>query len=89
MRGLTRSKRKAPLAVMSTARRTSQRAKNAPPIGGQNDWYVFSTLKKFKAGIRGDDPRNTNAVMMRGMSNTLPDDQAMRDVAGYVTSLGR
>lgn len=60
---------------------------NAPPLRGQSDWYVLSTLRKYKAGIRGNNPANTNAVLMRGMSNVLPNDQAMLDVVAYIATL--
>ena len=60
---------------------------NAPPLRGQSDWYVLSTLRKYKAGIRGANPANTNAVLMRGMSNILPDDQAMLDVVAFISTL--
>lgn len=63
-------------------------ALNAPRIAHQSDWYLVESLKKFKAGIRGGDPANQNAVMMRGMALSLPDDQAIRDVVAYIHTLG-
>jgi cytochrome c553 len=62
-------------------------ALNAPPIATQSDWYLLTSLEKFKAGIRGNDPKNANAQIMRGMANTLPDEQAMKDVVAYIKSL--
>lgn len=62
-------------------------ALNAPPLTGQSDWYLVESLQKFKAGIRGNDPRNANAQIMRGMANTLADEQAMRDVVAYIQTL--
>ena len=62
-------------------------AMNAPPLRGQNDWYIYESLIKFKAGYRGYDPKNINAALMRAMSNTIADDQAMRDVIAYITTL--
>jgi len=62
-------------------------ALNAPPIATQSDWYLLKSLEKFKAGIRGNDTRNANAQIMRGMANTLPDEQAMKDVVAYIKSL--
>ena len=56
----------------------------SPPIAGQADWYLLSSLKKLKAGTRGSYP---NAVVMRGMAGTLADEQAMKDVIAYVMSL--
>ncbi|MAI25237.1 MAG: cytochrome c oxidase subunit II [Spirochaeta sp.] len=60
---------------------------NAPPLVHMSDWYLVSSLEKFKAGIRGWNPQNTNAVMMRGMSNLLPNEQAIKDVVAYITTL--
>jgi cytochrome c oxidase subunit 2 len=60
---------------------------NAPPLRGHSDWYLQSSLEKFKAGIRGGNPENANATLMRGMSNTLTDSQAVRDVVAYIMTL--
>lgn len=61
---------------------------NAPRIAGTSDWYLYEQLKKYKAGVRGGNPKNQNAVMMRGMAMSLADDQAMRDVVAYIMTLG-
>ena len=62
-------------------------AKNSPPLAHMSDWYLVSALEKYKAGIRGSNPQNTNAVLMRGMSNILVNDQAIKDVVAYITTL--
>jgi len=62
-------------------------AMNAPRLTNSSDWYLVSSLEKYKAGIRGGNPANTNAVLMRGMSNILPNDQAIKDVVAYIDSL--
>ena len=59
---------------------------NSPPRSHMSDWYLVSTLEKFKAGIRGANPANPNAVMMRGLSNMLTDDQAIKDVVAYIST---
>jgi cytochrome c oxidase subunit 2 len=59
-------------------------AVGSPRLTGQSDWYLLSSLQKFKAGIRGSYP---NAVIMRGMAGTLPDEQAMKDVIAYIQTL--
>ncbi len=59
---------------------------NSPPLSHMSDWYLVSTLEKFKAGIRGSNPANPNAVMMRGLSNMLADDQAIKDVVSYIST---
>ena len=60
---------------------------NAPPLVGSSDWYLMTQLMNFKAGIRGADPRDATGMQMRGMSYTLPDDQAILDVIAYIQSL--
>jgi cytochrome c oxidase subunit 2 len=62
-------------------------ALNAPPLTQESDWYLLSSLQKYKAGIRGNDPRNANATIMRGMAATLTDEQAMKDVIAHIRSL--
>lgn len=62
---------------------------NAPQLSGGSDWYLVDSLQKFKAGIRGGNAENTNAVMMRGMSMSLADDQAIRDVVAHIMTLGK
>ncbi len=49
-------------------------AQKAPPLIGQSDWYLFSQLKKFKAGIRGG-PQYVTGSNMRAMSLTLTDER--------------
>jgi cytochrome c553 len=59
-------------------------AMGSPRIAGQADWYMLSSLQKFKAGTRGTYP---NAAVMRGMAGTLVDEQAMKDVIAHIMSL--
>lgn len=59
----------------------------APPLVGLSDWYIQSTLKKFKAGIRGSGPGDALGSAMMGMASTLPDDQAILDVIAHLESL--
>lgn len=61
--------------------------KNAPPLVHISDWYLVEALEKYKAGIRGANPQNTNAVLMRGMANILTSDQQIKDVVAYITTL--
>jgi len=60
---------------------------NSPPLRNMSDWYLVGALEKYKAGVRGNDPANTNAVLMRGMANILPNDQAIKDVVAYIETL--
>ncbi len=61
----------------------------SPPLAGASDWYLFSQLKKFKAGIRGNKPEDITGVTMRGMAGTLADEQAMKDVIAYIKTLSK
>ena len=63
------------------------KALNAPSIAGQEAWYVERQLKNFKAGIRGADAKDTYGMQMRPMAMTLADDQAIADMAAYVSSM--
>lgn len=62
-------------------------ANQAPRLAGQHLWYLESQLKNFRAGIRGVDDKDTNGQVMRPMSMTLPDDQAVADVVAYISTL--
>jgi cytochrome c553 len=60
----------------------------APALIHTGDWYVLSSLERFKSGARGSNPLNQTAIMMRPMAMTLADEQALKDVVAYVTKLG-
>lgn len=63
-------------------------AKFAPPLTHTNDWYMLSSLKKFKAGVRGGDAvKDPSGATMRPMAQLLADEQAMKDVIAYVKSI--
>ena len=59
----------------------------APPLVGTSDWYMLSQLRKFKAGIRGWRPDDTWGGVMRGMSTTLVNEQAMKDLIAHMQTL--
>jgi len=60
---------------------------NAPRLAGTSDWYLVTELQEYKQGIRGSNPLNGPAVLMRGMSNMLANDQAIRDVVAHIVTL--
>jgi cytochrome c oxidase subunit 2 len=62
-------------------------ALKAPPLTHTNDWYMVSSLQKFKAGIRGTNPQDVSGATMRPMAQTLTDDKAIADVVAYVVTL--
>jgi cytochrome c oxidase subunit 2 len=62
-------------------------ALKAPPLNHASDWYLVEQLKKYRAGVRGADPRDANGLLMRPMAAQLPDDQALLDVVAHIGSL--
>ena len=62
-------------------------ATNGPPLAHQSDWYILSSLQRFKSGVRGSNPADANGAVMRGMVGVLVDEQAMKDVIAHITSL--
>jgi cytochrome c553 len=62
-------------------------AMKAPPLHHTNDWYLVSSLQKFKLGVRGTSALDTTGATMRPMALTLPDEQAIKDVVAYIATL--
>ncbi len=58
-----------------------------PRLSGQSDWYLLSSLQKFKKGQRGYHATDHGGRQMRGMVATLTTDQAMQDVVAYINTL--
>lgn len=77
----------APCIACHGADGLGNQALNAPPLVGVNDWYELRQLNHFKAGIRGTKAQDTWGQLMRPMSMTLADEQAMRDVVAYIATL--
>jgi cytochrome c oxidase subunit 2 len=62
-------------------------AMKAPRLSHTNDWYLLTSLERFKAGVRGSNPGAPTSVLMRGMAAQLPDEQAMKDVVAHIMTL--
>lgn len=62
-------------------------ALKAPPIVQLDDWYIQRQLYKFKAGIRGVNPKDVTGGQMRPMALTLKDDKAVADVIAHIATL--
>ena len=58
-----------------------------PRLAGQKPYYLKRQLQNFQKGIRGKHPDDEKGQMMRPMSLTLQDEQAIDDVVAYITSL--
>ena len=68
------------------------KAEGVKPLGSAltrlNDWYLLSSLEKYKAGIRPADPkRDPQAAVMIGLTAVFPDTQSMKDVIAYIETL--
>jgi cytochrome c553 len=61
-------------------------ALQAPRLNHLRPVYVLAQLRNFRDGLRGGEP-GTAAAQMVAMAATLPDEQAMLDVATYIASL--
>ncbi len=59
----------------------------SPDLTHQADWYMLSQLHKFKSGMRGAHPEDVQGMQMAAMSQTLEDEQAMKDVIAYILTL--
>ena len=61
------------------------KALNSPQIAGQEPWYLERQLKNFKGGLRGANAKDPYGMQMRPMALTLANDQAVSDMAAYVS----
>jgi len=60
----------------------------APPLAGQDDWYVARQLRKFRSRVRGTAPNDPVGPIMQSMSMTI-DPANIDHLAAYVHSLPR
>jgi len=60
---------------------------NAPRMAGMTDWYLASQLKNFKAGIRGQHPKDFYGKQMGFMGRTVHNDKDLNDLVAYINSL--
>jgi cytochrome c oxidase subunit 2 len=52
-----------------------------------NDWYLVTQLENFKNGSRGGNPGDIYGMQMRAAVQLLTDDEAIRDVVSYISTL--
>ncbi len=62
-------------------------ALNAPPLAGQNDWYLVRQIENYQTGGRGGAPGDIWGAQMRASTGVLGDAAAVRDVVAYVSTL--
>ncbi|MCR9093222.1 MAG: c-type cytochrome [bacterium] len=60
----------------------------APPLTGQSDWYLLSSIQKYRDKVRGSGAGDPYGVAMQAMVGTLADDTAIIDVIAHIESLG-
>jgi cytochrome c553 len=60
---------------------------NSPSLLGHSDLYVYNQLIKFRNGHRGNGSGDKAGKIMQMSSKILPDDQAIKDLAAYLTTL--
>ena len=77
----------APCAACHAPDGSGNQAVFGPPLKHASDWYMLTQLANFRAGVRGTKAGDTSGALMRPMSMTLADEQAMRDVIAYITTL--
>ena len=63
------------------------KALNSPQIAGQEPWYLERQLKNFKGGLRGANAKDPYGMQMRPMALTLANDEAVSDMAAYISSM--
>ena len=65
----------------------NQALMGAAPLHRSSDWYLFRQVENFRAGIRGARPGDQGGALMRPMVLQLADEQAIKDVVSYITTL--
>ena len=75
------------LLLLRLTQESTGESQKAPSLFMTGDWYQLEQLKKYKAGIRGGNPKNSYGLVMRGFAMGFADEQAMKDVVAYIQSL--
>lgn len=60
---------------------------NAPRMAGMTDWYLASQLKNFRAGIRGEHPKDFYGKQMGFMGRSVQNDKLVNDLVAYINTL--
>ena len=61
---------------------------NAPSLLHLNDWYIASTLRKYRDGVRGTQPGDLAGATMRGPMAGMSDER-IDDVTAYIMTMRR
>lgn len=76
-----------PCAACHGAEAQGNAALKAPRLSHLQPQYIEQQLRNFRAGIRGGEGSSEAAQQMRPMAATIPDEQAIADVAAYIVTL--
>ncbi len=63
------------------------KALNAPALAGQEIYYVVQQLNNFKSDLRGSHSDDAFGAQMAPMAKILATDEAVANVAAYISSL--
>lgn len=67
---------------------SGEMAFGSPPLVGRQGWYLLEQLRKFKARHRGAEKGDEKGAKMVNMATLfIADEQAMRNVVGYILTL--
>ena len=67
---------------------SGEMAFGSPPLIGRQGWYLIEQLRKFKARHRGAEKGDEKGAKMVNMATLfIEDEQAMRNVVGYILTL--
>lgn len=76
-------------AACHGAKGQGSQAHNAPRLAGMSDWYLLKQIENFKQGVRGGHPDDIYGSQMAEMAKALNDEQAVRNVVAYISTLPR
>ena len=62
-------------------------ALQAPPLAGQDDWYLKGELENFRLGSRGAHKGDTYGHQMVLMARSLQNEQSINDLLAYLNTL--
>lgn len=63
-------------------------ALKAPRLSGMQDWYFVRQYQNFSENKRGYHKEDRYGRQMKMMAKILPDEQALKDVAAYLQTVG-
>jgi cytochrome c553 len=66
---------------------SSQEMQRGPIVDGLPAWYSQAQLKKFRDGIRGQNPENRSELLMGSTRDLFDDDESIRLLSQYISQL--